>query len=43
MNLPESRLELAWAVAVALMAALLAVAVVACLLRAGITPHLGPY
>ena len=32
MNLPESRLELAWAVAVALMVALLAVAVVACLL-----------
>ncbi len=33
MNLPESPLEVAWAVAVALMVALLAVAVVACLLR----------
>jgi hypothetical protein len=32
-NLPESRLELAWAVVVALIVALLALAVVACLLR----------
>lgn len=41
MNLPESRLELAWAVAVALMVALLAVAVVAWLWREFALPMAG--
>ena len=41
MNLPESRLELAWAVAVALIVALLALAVVACLLRGPLPTMVG--
>lgn len=38
MNLPESRLERAWAVVVALIVALLAVGVVDCWLRGFILP-----
>lgn len=41
MNLPESRLELIWAVTIALLAALLALAIVACLLRGQVPPPAG--